>query len=200
MLKNILLSGFLFILMNSLTAQKPQWLNYTRGNSVRSIALVDDELWITTSGGLMKLDKKTGSETFYNKANSDLTNNFVERLAIDKNGKKWISSWGGTIWNGGLTCFDGTIWKQYNLPELGIPATYITCIATDSSGSVWLGTDNYCGLVKFDGFTWTIYKNSNSGLPGYFINSVTIDKKGFVWVGTDAGLARFDGVDWTVFI
>jgi len=199
MLKIKLFFGSLIILISSVSAQKPQWLNYTSGYSVRSLASEGNDLWVTTSGGLMKLDKTAGSETFYNKANSGLTNNFVERIAIDKNGKKWITSWGGLNWNGGLTSFDGTTWKQYNLPELGIPASYITSIAIDSSGSIWLGTDNYCGLVKFDGTNWTVYKNSNSGLPGWDINTVTIDKKGFVWVGTDAGLAKFDGTNWTVY-
>lgn len=40
---------------------------------------------------------------------------------------------------------------------------------------------------------------SESDLPNSKINSICQDRKGFVWIGTEAGIARFDGMDFTSF-
>ncbi len=45
----------------------------------------------------IKLDKTTGSMTFYNKANSGLPDNYVRAIAIDRQGNKWIGTNGGGL-------------------------------------------------------------------------------------------------------
>jgi ligand-binding sensor domain-containing protein/AraC-like DNA-binding protein len=40
---------------------------------------------------------------------------------------------------------------------------------------------------------------AGSGLPGGSVRALAVTRDGFVWVGTEAGLARFDGVSFTVF-
>jgi ligand-binding sensor domain-containing protein/AraC-like DNA-binding protein len=40
---------------------------------------------------------------------------------------------------------------------------------------------------------------AGSGLPGSSVRALAVTRDGFIWVGTEAGLARFDGVSFTVF-
>jgi len=63
-------------------AQTPQWINYTCGNNVYSLDDESNDLWVGTTGGLVKLDKATGIPTFFNKSNSDLSDNDVRAIAI----------------------------------------------------------------------------------------------------------------------
>ena len=50
-----------------------------------------------------------------------------------------------------------------------------------------------------------MYNTSNSGLPDNNVNTIAIDASGNKWIGTGddsfegAGLAEFDGTNWTVY-
>lgn len=57
-----------------------------------------------------------------------------------------------------------------------------------------LALDPARSLFQFNCRTWT-HKN---GLPMDKINAVTQSKDGNLWLGTDQGLARFDGIKFTV--
>ncbi|GAB1442530.1 hypothetical protein MASR2M39_13660 [Ignavibacteriales bacterium] len=103
--------GTLLICIFSYTAfpQNPEWVNYTYGGNVVALAEDGDYIWAVTTGGLVKIYKQTGSTVYYNKSNSGLPHNFVQSIAIDQSGNKWI----GTLY-GGLAKFDGTNWTVYN--------------------------------------------------------------------------------------
>ena len=68
----------------------------------------------------------------------------------------------------------------------GIPDNYVTSIAIDTNGNVWIGTYSGGG-AKFDGTNWTVYNITNSGLTDDMINAVAIDKQGNTWFGTEFG-------------
>ena len=71
---------------SNVSAQHPDWVNFTDGQSVYVLADNGNELWIGVSeGGLVKLDKATEEMTFYNHANSGLPHNDVYALATDGN-------------------------------------------------------------------------------------------------------------------
>nr|MBC8489071.1 hypothetical protein [Bacteroidota bacterium] len=101
-------------------AQNPQWLNYTNGDNIYALAEEDNNMWVGTYGGLVKIDKTTGIPTFYNKANSGLPDNWVYAIAIDESVTKWIGTGGG-----GLAEFDGTNWTVYNTSNSGLPDNYV---------------------------------------------------------------------------
>ena len=94
---NLLLAA-LISLAGFVNAQNPIWKNYTSGNSINSLAEEGNYIWVgTLSGGLVKIDKTTGTPTFYNHANSGLPDNNVSSIAIEENGTKWIDLW---LWIG----------------------------------------------------------------------------------------------------
>jgi hypothetical protein len=174
------------------TAQNPQWLNYTYGNTVSAILEDVNILWIGTGGGLVEFDKTTETLTFYNATNSGLPDNWVNSIAIDGSGTKWIGTGIVNPHSGGLAKFDGTNWTTYNTSNSGLPNNWVRSIAIDGNGTKWIGTDGG-GLTKFDGTNWTTYNTSNSGLPDNHVNSVAIDENGTKWIGNMyGGLAAFN--------
>ncbi|MDZ4745771.1 MAG: two-component regulator propeller domain-containing protein [bacterium] len=45
---------------------------------------------------------------------------------------------------------------------------------------------------------WMVYDMSNSPLRSNKINAIAVDNNGVAWIGTQRGLARFDGLNWTL--
>ena len=204
-MKRLLLLLVFLLVSLSLHAQNPEWINYNSSNSgltsdhVSSIAI--DGLgnkWIGTypyytgpnevvGGGVAKFDGINW--TVYNTSNSGLPNNYINSIAIDNSGNKWIGT------EGGLAKFDGTNWIVYTYFDSGLPSNNIVAIAIDNAGILWIGTSG--GLAKFDGTNWTTYDPSNSG---YGILTISIDGSGNKWIGTyDSGLRKFDGINWTKY-
>jgi len=172
-------------------AQNPQWLNYTNGDKVYALAEEGNNMWAGTNGGLVKLDKTTGSPTFYNKTNSGLPSNLVYSIAFDENGTKWI----GTF-DGGLAAVNGTNWTIYDTLNSDLPSNWVSSIAIDENSTKWIGTYGG-GLAAFDGTNWAIYDTSNSGLPNNWVGSIAIDENSTKWIGSNGGLTEFNGTNWT---
>jgi len=187
------------ILSINLSAQNPEWVNYSTTNSpltdnyVRALAI--DNLgnkWIGSTGGLVKYDGVNW--LVFNTGNSGLPANDVRSIYIQAPDKIWI----GTL-TGGLAKFDGTSWTVYNTSNSGLPSNGVRGITMDNADNLWIGTWTG-GLAKFDGSNWIVYNTSNSGLPFNYVHQVKIDLDDNKWIATDGGgLAKFDGTNWTVY-
>jgi hypothetical protein len=73
----------------------------------------------------------------------------------------------------------------------------------DPDGGMILGTDRGAAFWAPPETTdlpdrWLIYTTENSGLPGNRVLAVACDGEVY-WFGTEAGLARYDGVEWQTF-
>ena len=69
----------------------------------------------------------------------------------------------------------------------------------DDGDYLWVGGVGLTRLNKATG-EMVFYNKANSGLPYNDILALAIDTQGNIWVGTDGGgLAKFDGVNWTVY-
>ena len=64
---------------------------------------------------------------------------------------------------------------------------------------IWSGTtlplDSRRGLSQFSHEVWL----TENGLPQNTVHSIAQTSDGYIWIGTEEGLARFDGVRFTVF-
>jgi hypothetical protein len=89
--------------------------------------------------------------------------------------------------------------EKGRLRSIYLAGKRINCLA-DEGEYIWIGTDRD-GLVKLRKSTGDsiVYTTSNSGLPDDYVRAIAIDKQGNKWIGTDRGLAKFDGVNWTVY-
>jgi hypothetical protein len=61
----------------------------------------------------------------------------------------------------------------------------------------FLETTLFSQIIK-DNFVINTY-TTNNGLPSNLINDVNIDRNGYLWIATQAGLSRFDGINFVNF-
>ena len=126
--------------------------------------------------------------------NIKLTNNYINAMAIDESGCKWLAT------NDGLVKFDGANWVTYNDDNSDLPEDCIIALTIDDDNNKWIGSWSTGGLIKFKNSYWTIYNSSNSGLPSDRVSAIAKDKNGNLWIGCPwGGLAKLDGTTWKVY-
>lgn len=183
------ISLLLIFYCENLYSQMSPWLNLTDGRFVTSLVDDGNNVWIATqSGGISRLQKSNNNWFYYNKANSNLPDNFINDLAIDANGYKWIATK-----HKGLVRFDGTNWVNYNTGNSNIPSDNISSIAVDSRNHIWCGTDN--GLARYNGSNWAIFNTGNSPLLSNIIYDVAAQDT-IIWVATPHGVYKYNGSTW----
>lgn len=83
---------------------------------------------------------------------------------------------------------------HWQMGEQGLTSNYITALAQDSEGYLWIGT--LSGLQRFDGYRFVDYAAlslAKDPLPSDKIIELFFDKSGRLWVGTfDQGLILLD--------
>jgi hypothetical protein len=190
---------FMYVFLSFFSsAQTPEWIVYgSMPIAATRSTTVDDSMhvWVATFGsGVSKLDNaETGNYINFNTSNSSLPDNNTTCVSLDTAGNKWVGTY-----NSGAVMYDGTNWIVYNNTN-GLPGNRINCITVDSSNNTkWFGI-NYNGVTSYDGATFQTWKTTNSLLPNNNVNCITVDESGNKWIGTYAGLAKFDGTNWTVF-
>ncbi|MBD3221320.1 hypothetical protein GF314_08745, partial [bacterium] len=122
----------------------------------------------------------------------------VHALLQDRSGFVWIAT------QDGINRFDGRhfrIWKTDPDAVETLNDPYITCMAEDSLGNLWLGSET-SGFGRFDPDTWR-FDHVCSGPVGtvgeptskYEVSDLEIGPRGQVWVATlDHGVLCYDPV------
>jgi len=164
----------------------------------------DGFFWIGTQIGLVKWDGMHA--TFYNKANSGISDPFITKILQSQDGLFWF----GTL-SGGLNKYDKetNTFTQYhhdpgNPQSLSSDAIgtllYGQSIIEDHEGFLWIGTT--AGLNRFDPMTeqFTRYQHDpthNNSLSHNEVLAMYEDSAGILWIGTQNGLNRFDTISQT---
>ncbi len=92
--------------------------------------------WFATDGsGVAVLDASNANWTIYNKSNSGLGSDFIQRVYIDAQGNIWF----GTL-SGGVSRLsaDQTQWQSYNTTNSHLPEDDVLDLAMDNQGGLWL--------------------------------------------------------------
>jgi len=153
-------------------------------------------LWIGTTTGLSKFDRRTGKFTNYiqgSKKPNNISNNNINALHEDDSGILWIGT------GDGLNRFDSknNSFKVYTVKD-GLPNDVIRNILEDKEGNLWLATNN--GIVKFDpkeeaqnGHLTFINYNIQDGLQynQYFRSSMFSADDGELFFGGLNGFVSF---------
>jgi len=125
-----------------------------------------------------------------------LSQSAVNQIAQDSSGLMWFAT------ESGLNRFDGyefTIYRRIRGDPGTMPNDFITDIAVDAAGDLWIVTDGG-GLVHQRGspHELDVYRNdpANAGsLANDNLRRVVADPRGWIWVGTMRhGLSRLDPV------
>jgi ligand-binding sensor domain-containing protein/serine phosphatase RsbU (regulator of sigma subunit) len=156
----------------------------------------DGNIIIGTGNGLSIFN----GEKFVNyNFTSGIGNGFITEVKVVGN-NIWIgcgiqpNAGGPVTIGGGLTIFNGNIFKSFDLStmtNLDPDISAINDIERDKSGNMWIGT--FGGLLKYDGSSFELF-TAKDGLPSNNVRDIFIDDYG-VWVGTSNGLVNIsDGI------
>lgn len=181
---SIILFYFLTILIDT-GGQENKWSNFSYFDAVWDITEDNSNLWVGTTGGLVKIEKSSKTFHYYNKANSPLKFNSIRSLYCDSKSRLWVG-YSGNYDIGGLCMFDGINWVYFNKENSNLPYnTRINNISEDSKGNIWFSPGFY--LSNYSGQSFRneqIYPIIN--IP-YSTRRMVIDREDHVWYERDGG-------------
>ncbi|VAX33842.1 hypothetical protein MNBD_NITROSPIRAE01-1283 [hydrothermal vent metagenome] len=214
--KQIIFSAtFIFLVLQSLALAQvppplldipnPKWTSWSIGDVViRGLAAEGNILWIGTSNGLIRFDRKKEEPTVFNVKKSGLLSNVIVSITPDKKGNVWIGTYGG-----GLARFDGRTWEVFTPygygqksygeswtaygPKEGLGDLWVYDLLFEPDGSMWVATWKGASHSKKEGFlTYTM----DDGLVDKWVYTLEREASGVLWFGTEGGINRFDGTTW----
>ena len=160
----------------------------------------DDTLWMATPDGLVAYtngndeDDSDGEIALYTTANSPLTNNRIETLAVDGSGAVWLTS--GDM----LFRTRNDEWDAFSAANTNgsFPTGRLTGLDVGSDGTIWIGSDQ-AQLCRFDpGIEGCVaFYSGEEGMATLPLTSLTIGGEGEVYYTTaGGGVSMFDGSIW----
>ena len=172
------------------------------GHIISRFGLAEDGqgyVWAGGSGGLSRIDKKTGDITRYSLTAGDsaAVNYFITHVIVDLQDRVWILA--NTQQHAILARLDresGTFTQYSHDPgnpnsigDIRVNAIYERA---SEPGIFWIATPN-SGLTRFDteAETFTHYLERD-GLPNNMIYGIVEDDDANLWLSTNNGLSRFD--------
>lgn len=173
--------------------------NDHEGVPIRSLATDKaGRIWVGTFDGLYVLNRDGQWSTYDEKSKIVYESYTSNAIVVDRFDRIWVAN------DEGLRMFlpDGT--KTFFTKEnSGLPDDYITALAEDPQGHIWIGTYRQ-GVVVFDtNGQWKTYQvdGSPTGAFDKWVTALFIDAQDRVWVGMKSGkfsTLTADG-NWTTY-
>jgi ligand-binding sensor domain-containing protein len=178
------------------------WITSTedvKGVIIQSLAVDKlERTWVGTFDGIYVLHPNGQWITSDEKSKTVYEHYTSSAILIDRFDRIWVAN------NDGLRMFlpDGT--KQFYTKEnSGLPDDYITALAEDRHGNIWIGTRTQ-GVVVYDqNGQWRTYQadGTENGLVDNWVTTILIDDQDRVWIGTErhgVSMLSPDG-HWTTY-
>jgi len=164
------------------------------GSILRILPVRDQEVWVGTSRGLIRLDPRTGRFTWFLHDLADpasLGSGFVPALLMDRTGRLWAGTG-----EGGLNEMspDGRVLRRFvnssSDPE-SLSDDYVTAIHEDRSGILWVGTRSG-GVNALDRKTGRFVRHQPNprdphALSHHNVTAIHEDAAGRLWIATSGG-------------
>lgn len=180
--------------------------HFTHSSNPRSISsnfvlnmITDNQhnIWIATTGGLDRFDRKTRQFTRYKRF---LTTEKFDRTQlesvrfrssmIDHDNRIWLGSQ-----NNGIFIFDPRS-RSTTIVDVqkGLPSNYVASMIQDSNNQVWVTTSNGVARIRPDDVTDISVFTHRDGLASnhYNRNATLLDSKGMIYLGGIDGTSRFN--------
>lgn len=136
----------------------------------------EGNLWVGTSGGgLNRVRQRAVELERVNGANQELPFLTVTSMCEATNGVLW-----GATQNGELACRTNGAWSVVTT-NANWPGGYVSCVAADRAGAVWIGTRDHALYRLHDGHltAW----GPTDGLESRAIRSLLTSSNGDLWIG-----------------
>lgn len=183
--------------VNMASFKEPNFRSYNRNildkNSLSNNlvnALVADQygIWIgTDGGGIDYFNPENNNFINFNTSNSQLSDDVILTLLIDRNDNLWIGTFynGITVYNLKKKTYKHLKYSDSNLNT--IRKNQVWALLEDRDGYIWMGL--WGGLEKYDPRTGKFIHFQNeqdnpTSLSGFGVLSLKQDSKGNIWVGT----------------
>ncbi|MEO6094251.1 MAG: hypothetical protein ABIW76_00770 [Fibrobacteria bacterium] len=137
-----------------------RWTQYANTGEITVMADAGDQVWLGTLGGLIRIEKVAGETTYFNQANSSLSDLRIQSLASDGNG-----TIAAVTQHGALSVFNGRSWTRPGT-EAPLLGQFSFDALWDSAGSFWvLAADRQTGFPS-------VFRKRNSQWIRFFLDSV----------------------------
>jgi ligand-binding sensor domain-containing protein len=144
------------------------------------------------------------SWTILKPTNTGLPGDYVYSVTVDGADKVWATA-DDPIWDeGGLTKFDGSVWKDWTNVDGKAPTHDMGNVTVGPDGRMY--TASRKGLLVLEGSkVKVLWSKANAPWPVNSVSDFDWDSHGNLWVGlydvqtVFGGLARYDGTSWTVY-
>jgi len=141
-------------------------------DSVRAMVQTKDSyLWFATSAGLSRFDGER-FESFYKNTVPEMSVDSITSLLEDRDGSLWVGTEGG-----GLLNYKDRRFMVFTTSD-GLPDNYISALAQDGEGNVWIATRTELVILKKGEFL----RMAISRVHALYADSTT------VWIGAEDGL------------
>lgn len=176
---------------------KTKFTHFRVGNSnVKSIFIDGKDVWVGTSGGVIRYNTSTDDFRFFDQKDGLLSKGIFNIGKLD--GRIVVGTYGG-----GMSLFDKTSnrWENYNVPN-GLADAFVYRVLKASNGDTWIATWSGANRIRGgdlnDRSKWEVYtvENTKGGLPNDWVYSLAEGKDGEMWFATEGGPARFKNGKW----
>ncbi len=171
-------------MLGSAVAADAGWVTWTSFADVRHIRLIDDTVYMATSGGLLAVTDTASPGVRYTNIDGLGTGDITDIIKA-ADGQKWVTSYGRLI------KFDGAASVRYPFEDNQGDLFGLYCVADDGD-NLWVGTE--LGLILFSKV------NDGGQIQDYyqFFGNLTVVSNVYdvelvddtIWLATSAGLAR----------
>ncbi|WP_455538831.1 ligand-binding sensor domain-containing protein [Terrisporobacter sp.] len=161
-----------------------------KSDMINDITGYKDFIFIATDGGVLKINKKSGTMKNYS-TEDGLVNDAVKDIMIDDKGYLWA----GTI--NGLSIINVETEEIIDMTDYIDTGKYIKHMYQDDKGNYYLGLLRDEGLCYINRKDKTIkyFRHDNgdkSSISSDRVRYINGDSKGNVWIGTSYGINKFN--------
>ena len=176
---------------------KTKFTHFRVGNSnVKSIFIDGKEVWVGTSGGVIRYNTATDDFHFFDQKDGLLSKGVFNISKLD--GRIVAGTYGG-----GMSLFDNASskWENYNVPN-GLADAFVYRVLKASNGDTWIATWSGANRIRGgdlkDRSKWDVFtvENTKGGLPNNWVYSLEEGQNGEMWFATEGGPARFKDGKW----
>ena len=185
-MKNIILDTLFFLVAITAHAQLTNWQNISSNNFVMKIIHDQNYLYVgTKGGGIVKIDKQSGEQTVFKRADGSMTGNSITDMALH-NGELWV----GTEFNGIAKVTDGGI-EKFDKKNAGFQINqHFSGFYFNTDGTMLIGS--IASLYAFDGKKCTATYDINLLSPYSYVKKIKADVDGRIWVACYDALNQYN--------